>query len=112
MFASKTIAAGILALGTLVAAAPASAGGVSVTIQTGHPGYYHAPGHYAPVRYGYTISPQRVRQILRSQGYRDIKFVDRRGAIYQARAERRGREYRVVISARTGAILERTRLRG
>ena len=107
----KTIAAGVIALGALVAAAPAQAGGgVSVRIDIGQPGYTK---HYGD-RYDYdrTFSPREIRRILRRQGFSEIRYVDRRGSIYRARAEDwRGRDVAITVSARTGAILEVQRLR-
>lgn len=58
------------------------------------------------------LSTQDVRRILRSKGYRDIEYLDRQGAVYQARATRDGRRYGLVVSARDGDILNRYRLRG
>ena len=103
--ALKTIlAAGIVALGALGAAAPANADtNVSVEFRIGQPtyvSYYH-----------HTLSPQQVRRILRDEGFRHIRYVDRRGTVYRARAEnRRGRDVLVTVSARTGHIINVERL--
>ena len=118
----RTLAASIVAAGVLAAAAPASAGSgsFSVRVEVGQPYHVGGQSYKGGRRYGApkdhyqrTLSPQQVRRILRSKGYRGIRYVDRRGTIYQARVEDfRGRDYRLIVSARTGAILERQRLRG
>ena len=105
MVLKNLAAAGVLALGAL-AAAPANAGtDVSISIEFGRP-------TYASYYHHYTLSPQQVRRILRHEGFRQIRYVDRRGSIYRAYAEnRRGRDVRVTVSARTGQILDVERLR-
>ena len=108
----KTIAAGIVALAGLVAAVPANAGSsVSVQIEVGGPshGYYY--GDHRRGSWDRTLSPQQVRRILRDQGFRQIQYVDRRGKIYQVRAtNHRGHRVALVVSARSGAILNRHRI--
>ena len=106
----KTIAAGIVALAGLVAAVPANAGSsVSVQIEVGGPSHGHYYGDHR--RWERTLSPQQVRRILRDRGFRQINYVDRRGTIYQVRAvNRRGHRVALVVSARTGAILNRHRI--
>ena len=111
MLLKTTLVAGTIALGSLVAAAPAHAGGnVSVTVQFGQPGYTkHWGGHGYQQR---ALSPQEVRKALRRHGFREIRYVDRRGSVYRAQAENpRGRDVLVTVSARTGAILDVQRLR-
>jgi hypothetical protein len=116
MIARKTLAAAIVALGAL-AAVPASAGGFTVQFGYGHPGYgWGAPGHGWGPGYGWhgprhrMFSPQEVRRILRGDGYRNIRYLDRRGAVYQARASKNGRDFFIVVSARNGQILSRNRI--
>ncbi len=101
MALKNILAAAAVAIGALGAAAPASAGSsVSVTVEFGRP-------TYASYYHHYTLSPQQVRRILRDQGFSHIRYCDRRGSVYQARAEnRRGRDVLVTVSARTGHILE------
>jgi len=112
----KTIAAGLVAV-TALTAVPASAGGLS--IEFGTAGYdqrgwdrdgRHGGWEHRRDRHDF-LSTQQVRRILRSQGYRDIEYLDRQGAIYQAQASRDGRRYGLVVSARDGDILNRYRLR-
>jgi hypothetical protein len=102
-----TLAAAALSLGSLLAAAPANAGtSVSVTVEFGHPGY----ARHHDVQYR-TLSPHEVRRILRREGFREIRYVDRRGSIYRAHAENyRGRDVLVTVSARTGQIIDVDRL--
>lgn len=107
MLLKTTLAAAAMAVGSLLVSAPASAGSkVSVTVEIGHPGYSsHQGGHYR------TLSPREVRTILRREGFREIRYVDRRGSVYRAHAEnRRGRDVLVTVSARTGAVLDVDRL--
>lgn len=107
MLLKTTLAAAAISLGSLVAIAPANAGSnVSVKIEFGNPGYNKHDRHQ--VR---TLSPQEVRRILRREGYREIRYVDRRGSVYRARAEnRRGRDVLVTVSARSGAVIDVQRL--
>ena len=114
MIAKKTIAAAVVALGVL-AAVPASAGGVTVQFGYGQPGYGWNQGGWNP-GHGWErprhreLSPQQVRRELRDRGYRQIRYVDRRGAVYQAVASKNGRAFYLVISARNGQILSRNRV--
>lgn len=123
MFARNTLAAGLIALAALVGAAPASAGSVSVQIQAGTTGYHDGvgygwkrAGHRADRYYGGhseygTLTPREVRAVLRDRGYRQIRYLDRRGRIYEVRAtNRRGHRVGLVVSARSGAILNVYRL--
>ena len=105
MALTNTAAAAVLAIGALLAAAPANAGStVSVSFEFGHP-------TYASYYHHHTLSPQQVRRILRDQGFRQIDYVDRRGSIYQVEATNpRGRRVGLVVSARSGQILNRYRL--
>lgn len=109
----KTLAAGILALATLATTAPANAQSFSLEFNAGGPRYGYEDGQRWRDRGSYrrTLSPQQVRRILRDQGFRQINYVDRRGSIYQVEATNpRGRRVGLVVSARSGAILNRYRL--
>lgn len=108
----NALVAGVLALGVLAGTAPANAhSNVSVTVEIGAPG--HGNSYRGGDRDQRTLSPQQVRRILRDRGYRGIRYVDRQGSIYRARAEnRRGRDVVVAVSARTGQVLDVRRLRG
>jgi hypothetical protein len=56
------------------------------------------------------MSIRQVRRDLRDRGYRDIEFVDRRGRIVQAEAERRGREFLITYDRCRGRIVDRHRI--
>jgi hypothetical protein len=118
MILKSTLAAGLIALSAL-AAAPANAGGVSIHIGVtgGHYAYHDGYGydwkrHHRRDRHEYgTLTPREVRQVLRDKGYRQIRYVDRRGRIYEVRAtNHRGHRVGLVVSARSGAILNVYRL--
>ena len=49
--------------------------------------------------------------VLRDSGFRQIRYLDRRGRVYQVHAlNRNGRWVGLVVSAQTGEILNRYRL--
>lgn len=99
MNAKTTIAAALVALSTL-AAAPASAGGITVEFGGGP----HWEDHLR------RLSPQEVRWLLRDRDYRQIRFIDRHGPTYQLTARKGGRDYFVVVSAWSGQIVHRHRI--
>lgn len=110
-----TIAAASISLATL-AAVPAQAHGLNVEIGFQSPGYgwsHHGHGDYG---YGYGhrhmrhLSREEVRWMLRDSGYRQIRFVDAHGAVYQLHARKHGDTFFLVVSARTGEILSRNRI--
>ncbi|MGH6926170.1 MAG: hypothetical protein ACRED5_20780 [Propylenella sp.] len=121
MLSRNTIAAGCIAIAAL-AAAPANAGGLTVEFGYGGPSYtgpgFGGPDYYDPdtVRHrgpnrGYDrLSPREVRWLLQNHGYRNINFLDRHGPVYRVRAVRRHNAYLLVVSARSGDILDRQRL--
>ena len=109
----KTVAAGIIALAGIAAAAPANAQRFSFEFGYGGPHYSYEDDRRRDHRGGYhrTLSPREVRRILRDQGFRNIDYIDRRGSIYQVEATHRsGRRVGLVVSARSGEILNRYRL--
>jgi hypothetical protein len=110
----KTIAAGIVGAAMLATSVPASASdSFSFRFSYGAPSYGHKDGHHWRDRGGYerTLSPRQVRRILRDRGFRNIDYVDRRGSIYQVQAtNRNGRRVGLVVSARSGEIINRYRL--
>ncbi|MEO0618250.1 MAG: hypothetical protein AAFZ01_03120 [Pseudomonadota bacterium] len=55
------------------------------------------------------LSPQQVRNRLRGNGYRDIRFTDRTLPRYVAEACQRGRRFRLVINRR-GQVRDRSRI--
>ena len=131
MFARKTLTAGLVALSALTAV-PASAAGLGIDFNRGGAAVsvdlYQA--HGSNWRYGRGwdrggdrgwdrnrhrarfLAPYEVRRILRSRGYRQIRYFDRSGAVYRARAtDYRGRRVALTINARNGVILDSYRLR-
>jgi hypothetical protein len=112
MAIKSAVFAGALALATVLGTMPTQAqsgDGFSLQFQFGEP-RYGSRDWDRPARYERTLTPQQVRRILRSRGYEDIRFVDRRGDIYRARAERNGRDFRLVVNAFNGRILDRDRI--
>lgn len=105
-----TLAAGLVALGSLAFTAPSNAAGLSITIGPSAPyGSLELVDHRGG-GYG-RLSPREVRRILRDEGYRQIQFLDRGGRIYTASAEDwRGREVIVRVSARSGDIISVRRI--
>jgi hypothetical protein len=122
MTINKTIAAGIVALAAL-AAAPASAAGLSLSFGDGAVRATITEAGWRPHGHGWdrgrwhddwhrTLTPHDVRRVLRDRGFREIRYLDRRGAIYQVHAvDYRHKHVGLVVSARNGAILTAYRLR-
>jgi hypothetical protein len=112
MFA-KTIAAGLIAA-TALTAVPARADNFSIQFGFGAPGYGTNHGHWDRGHHDRDrrngVSPREVRWILQGRGYHHIRFVDRRGPIYQVRASKNGRDFFLVVSARNGDIVSRNRV--
>jgi hypothetical protein len=105
---TKTIAAGFIALTTL-SAVPADAASFNFQFGPG-PSYYGNHGGYGHNWQNQRVSTDQVRWMLRRDGYRGIRFFDDRGAVYQLRASKHGRDYFLVVSARSGEILSRQRI--
>lgn len=102
-----TIAAAICALSTAFAVVPASAEGLrfEVTVEAPTIQVYHG-GWHGEEHVHYGLSPRQVRWILRDEGFRGIRYLDRQGRTYTAHAiDYRGRDVVVRVSARTGAIV-------
>ena len=114
MISKTTIAAGLIAL-TSFAALPANAS--SLTVEFGNFGYGggygwsdHDRGERGHRQMRHRLSPDEIRWILRDRGYRQIRFFDDHGPVYQLRARKRGETYFLVVSARSGEILSRNRI--
>ncbi len=107
---TKTIAAGFVALTTL-SAVPANAANFSFNFGPGpaYHGYHGGYGYHDHWRRD-RVSTDQVRFMLRRDGYYGIRFVDDRGAVYQLRASRHGRDFFLVVSARDGQVLSRQRI--
>lgn len=108
MITKTTIAAALIAL-TSFAAVPAKA--ITVEFGFGGPGMGWSDGyHDRGERFRQRLSKQEIRWILRDRGYRNIRFFDDSGPVYQLRARKRGESYFLVVSARSGEILQRNRI--
>ena len=109
MITKTTIAAAMIAL-TSLAAVPAKA--ITVEFGFGGPGMGWSDGqHDRGDRWrNQRLSKQEIRWMLRDRGYRNIRFFDDSGPVYQLRARKRGESYFLVVSARSGEILQRNRI--
>jgi hypothetical protein len=56
------------------------------------------------------MTNRQVRRDLRDRGYREIRFVDRRGRIVHVKAERRGRDFLIAYDSCRGRIVDRDRI--
>lgn len=76
------------------------------------PPIYSDPGYYRPPIYegSYRVSCREARRIVRSEGFRDVRAVDCEGRSYQFEARRKGRAFLVVVSSRSGDIIDVSRL--
>jgi hypothetical protein len=90
--------------GAVFTAMPAQA--QSVEFRFGGPGFN--------VQFGdgrlHCLSNREVRRDLRQDGYREIRFFDRRGRIVQLTAERRNRDYEIAYDTCRGRIVDRDRI--
>jgi len=127
MFIQKTLAAGVVALTALVTTAPAQADSFSFGIHGQHGGVTFRSGdHYRPAhdrnyrrwddrRWDYAhyrMTPRQVRRSLRHRGFHEIRFTDREGRFYRARATGpRGRRVALTIRSRDARIVRIHRIR-
>jgi len=75
------------------------------------PPIYIDPGYRPPIYESRDrVSCREARQIVRSEGFREVRAVDCEGRTYQFEARRKGRYFLVVVSARSGDILDVSRL--
>lgn len=58
------------------------------------------------------LSDPQVRRDLRRDGYRDIRFFDRRGRIVQVTASLGRRDFRIAYDTCARRIVDRDRIRG
>jgi hypothetical protein len=72
----------------------------------GGDGYGRPRGDYRPAPI-YTLGPRQIARALRSQGYRNIEIVNQRRDVTIARAMARGRDFILVVDARSGDVLRR-----
>jgi hypothetical protein len=110
----RAAALALVLAGSSFAAMPAQASHMS-----GHPGVSIEFGFGFGDRFEFgdhdrrrcdLMSLRQVRRDLRSRGYHDIQFVDRRGRIVQAEAERRNRDFLITYDRCRGRIVDRDRI--
>jgi hypothetical protein len=72
------------------------------------PPIYYDPGYYRPPIYqGYDrLSCREARQIVREEGFRSVRVIECEGRSYQFQARRNGRTFIVVVSSRSGDIID------
>ncbi len=111
MITTKTIAAGLVALTTL-SAVPANAASFSIQFGGGRNwGHHDSYGHnYGRRHESRRLSTDEVRFMLRNDGYYRIRFFDDHGPVYQLRASKHGRDFFMVVNARSGEVLSRQRI--
>ena len=114
----KAAAVALAMAGTALAAAPVQAQSgpnVDFNFRFGGPGFSVGVGNGNRWRPNYPdricMSDRQVRRDLRSDGYDDIRFFDRRGRIVQVTAELGRRDYRIAYDACRGRIVDRDRIR-
>ena len=104
---------GIALAGTAVTAMPAQAQPhVEFGFQfggPGGPGFWHGGRPGRPDRF--CLSDREVRRLVQANGFRDIRFTDRRGRIVQVRAERGRRDYRITVDTCRARIVDIDRIR-
>ena len=121
MSVTQIVAAGLIAVATLFGVAAASAsvphgqigllGDTAAELDGWYAGGGWDPGGWNDDRQPF-LEPGELRRILRERGFRDIRNLDRRGAIYQVHAvDDRDEKVGLVVSARSGAILARYPIR-
>lgn len=110
---SKTLRAGAIALvlgGTAFTAMPAQAQSIDFDFRFGGPGW---SWHFGDRDRGnrHCMTDPQVRRDLRRDGYRDIRFFDRRGRVVQVYAELGRRDFRIAYDTCRGMIVDRDRIR-
>ena len=122
MFFKSALAAGFIAISAIAASAPAQAhstnlgvhgagGGISIQLADHRHRYDRGSwrrghGHRAH------LPAWKVRRQLRHRGFYRMRFVDSRAPVYKLRATGpRGHRVFLVVSSRTGRIIERHRIR-
>jgi hypothetical protein len=102
----KAAAVALTIAGTAMSVAPAQA--QSFNFSFGNNGVQFGIGNGRP---GIScMSDPQVRRDLRADGYREIRFFDRRGRVVQVRAELGRRDYRIAYDTCRGRIIDRDRI--
>jgi hypothetical protein len=104
--------------GTVIAAAPVQAhsvqSGPSVEFRFGGPGFgFHFDTDRRGGRHWVRdcMTNREVRRDLRRDGYRNIRFFDRRGRIVEVTASLGRRHYEIAYDSCRGRIVDRDRIR-
>lgn len=109
----KAAAIALALAGTSLTVPPAQAQSgpnVDFNFRFGGPGFSFGFGNdFRPGRF--CMSDPQVRRALRADGYRDIRFFDRRGRIVQVVASLGRRDYRIAFDTCRGRIVDRVRIR-
>jgi hypothetical protein len=114
----KTLRAAAVAValaGSSFMAAPAvQAQNVDLDFRFRVPGLSFSFGDDDRNRRGFCMNAREVRRDLRGDGYREIRFLDRRGRIVHLTAELRrpgrDRDYRIAYDTCRGRIIDRDRI--
>lgn len=104
----KTVRAAVIGLalaGATITALPtqaqAQSGGFSFEFNIGGDRFRHRD----------CLNDRQVRRLVRSAGFNDIRFTDRRGRIVTVRAERGRRDFRVSVDTCRARIVDIDRIR-
>ena len=108
---TKTLRAAVLGLALTGAAVTAMPAQAQPTVEFGFSFGDRGGGWYGHRPDRRCLSDRDVRQLVRSHGYRDIRFADRDGRIVVVRAERGPRDYRITVDACRGRIIDVDRIR-
>ncbi len=112
----RAAAVALVLAGSSLAAMPAQAshmghsgGHVEFDIRIGGPGFKFRGGDHDR-DFRDCMTNRQVRRDLRDRGYREIRFLDRRGRIVHVEAERRGRDFLIAYDSCRGRIVDRDRI--
>ena len=94
--------------GTAFTAMPAQAQDVDLNFRFGGPGFNFSFGNFDRRR---CATDREVRRDLRSDGYDEIRFVDRRGRVVQVVAELGRRDFIIAYDSCRERIVDRKRIR-
>jgi hypothetical protein len=112
--ALRAAAVAVALAGTAVTSMPAQAATVDLDFRFRVPGVTFSFGDGLRNRRGFCMSAREVRRDLRQDGYREIRFTDRRGRIVHLTAELqrpgRDRDYFIAYDTCRGRIVDRDRI--
>jgi hypothetical protein len=114
--ALRAAAVAVALAATALPAMPVQAQNVDLDFRFRVPGLSFSWGDGERNRRGFCLSNREVRRDLRRDGYREIRFLDRRGRIVHLTAELqrpgRDRDYRIAYDTCRGRIVDRDRIYG